>query len=337
MIGHILSKRLVGSCSPKSFNNKIGVPLTVLSVGGGDDYIVCEVGTSEPGEISRLTRVIKPNIAVITSIGPAHLEKLQSIERIASEKASLLSWLGDRDQAVVWADSPQLDTALKSYPRRMIRFGESPSAQLRLTGYESDGWSQRYQINDRDWGTLLLPGRHNAINALAAIAVCARFAFSQEDAMAAIADFSGVEMRLQQIEIGGVRVINDAYNANPNSCRAAIDVLVDCDAKRRVYVGGDMLELGPDSEKLHAELGKNIATQPVDMVIGVGSLGRIIAENVQQFSQGKQTVVFENVESAAEEIGDLLVDGDVVLLKGSRAMGLEKLVDAIRKAKNKDS
>ena len=130
-------------------------------------------------------------------------------------------------------------------------------------------------------------------------------------------------MRLQQIEIGGVRIINDAYNANPNSCRAAIDVLVDCDAKRRVYVGGDMLELGPDSEELHAELGRNIASRPVEMVIGIGPLGRIIAENAERHGQGKQTAVFDTVESAAAGIGELLVDGDVILLKGSRAMGLE--------------
>ncbi len=333
MIDHILSKKFIGSCSPKSFNNEIGVPLTLLSAGAGDDYIVCEAGTNAPGEINKLTRVIKPNIAVITNIGPAHLEKLKSIGHIAAEKASLLSWLGERDLAVAWADSPELDMALKSYPRRIITFGQSASAQLRLTGYESDGWSQRFQINDRDWATLPMPGKHNAINALAAIAVSARFAFSQEDAIAALADFSGVEMRLEQIEVGGVRVINDAYNANPSSCRAALEVLVDCTAKRRIYVGGDMLELGPKSEDFHAELGRNIASKPIDMVIGIGSLGTIIAENAKRYSQGKQTAVFKNALDAAGEIGDLLQDGDVVLLKGSRAMGLEILLDAIRKAK----
>ena len=333
MIHHILSKKFIGSCSPKSFNNDIGVPITLLSAGAGDDYVVCEAGTNAPGEINRLARIIKPNIAVITNIGPAHLEKLQSLEHIAAEKAALLSWLGERDVAVVWADSPQLDMALKSYPKRMIRFGQSGDAQLRLTGYESDGWSQRFQVNDRDWCTMPMAGKHNAINALAAIAVCARFAVSQEDALAALADFSGVEMRLEQIEVDGVRVINDAYNANPNSCRAALEVLVDCNAKRRVFVVGDMLELGPKSEELHVELGRNIASKPVDMVIGVGKLGKIVAENAKRYGRGKETAVFENAQAAAGEIGSLLTEGDVVLLKGSRAMGLERLVTSIREAK----
>lgn len=329
MIDHILRTRLTGSPSPKSFNNEIGVPLTLLDASGGDDYIVCEVGTSAPGEIAKLTRIIKPDIAVITNIAPAHLEKFVSLEHIAAEKAALLGWLGERDTAVVWADSPELDRALKSYPMRMIRFGQSADAQLRLTGYESASGRQRFQINDRHWASMPLPGKHNAVNALAAIAVCARFGFSQEDAVAALGDFAGVEMRLEQIDLGGIGIINDAYNANPASCRAAIDVLADCDGQRRIFVVGDMLELGPRSEELHAELGRDVASKPIDMVIGIGAGGRIVAENVDRHSQGKETLVFDSTAEAGREIGQLLRDGDVVLLKGSRAMGLEKIIEEL--------
>ncbi len=335
MIDHILGKRLIGSCSPKSYNNEIGVPLSLLAAGGGDDYVVCEVGTSSPGEIAKLTRVVKPNIAVITNIAPAHLENFVSLEKIAAEKATLLGWLAQRDLAVVWADSPELDNALKSYQHRTIRFGDSSTAQLRLTGYECDGHTQRFQINDRDWCSLPIPGQHNAANATAAIAVCARFGFSQEDAISALEDFSGVEMRLEQIEINGIRIINDAYNANPSSCRAGVDVLVDCKAKRRVFVIGDMLELGPKTEEFHAELGRYLASLPVDAIIGVGQLGRLVAENARGEEDEKFTAMFDSTEEAAEEIGDILADGDVVLLKGSRAMGLDRLVDTIRKAKTK--
>jgi UDP-N-acetylmuramoyl-tripeptide--D-alanyl-D-alanine ligase len=333
MVDHVLSTRLAGSCSPKLFNNDIVVPRTRLGAGGGDDYVICEVGSNAPGEIASLARIIKPDIAVVTSIAQAHLEKLGSLERIASEKASLLGWLGPRGLAVVWGDSDELDTALKSYPRRMIRFGCSGQAQLRLTGYKPDGQGQRFEINDHQWTSLSLPGRHNAINALAAIAVCMKFGFSQTQAIEALANFAGVEMRLEQIDLAGLRIINDAYNANPASCRAAIDVLVDCPAQRRVFVIGDMLELGQASEKLHAELGRHLASQPVDVIVGVGPGGKIVAKNAGEAGQGKQITLFDDTPAAAAGIANLLATGDVVLLKGSRAMGLERLINAVRTAR----
>ncbi len=333
MIDHILRTRFVGSCSPKSFNNEIGVPLTLLGAGGGDDYVVCEVGSNAPGEIAGLARIIKPDIAVVTNVAQAHLEKLGSLGQIATEKASLLGWLGERGLAVVWADSDELDMALKSYPHRMIRFGESDPAQLRLTGYEPDGPGLRFEINNHHWAKLALPGKHNAINALAAVAVCMKFGFSQAQATDALADFAGVEMRLEQIEVDGLRIINDAYNANPASCRAAVAVLVDCPAQRRVFVAGDMLELGQASEELHAELGKHLAREPVDVIVGVGPGGKIVAKNAGEFGKGKQIAFFDDTAAAAAEIADLLTAGDVVLLKGSRAMGLERLAEAIRNAK----
>jgi UDP-N-acetylmuramoyl-tripeptide--D-alanyl-D-alanine ligase len=328
MIDHILSKRLTGTASPKSFNNDIGVPLTLLSAGAGDDYLICEVGSSGPGEIATLARAVKPNISVITSIGPSHLERLESVDRVAVEKAALLGWLGDRDVAVVTADSHQLDHALKSYQHgRIIRFGESAEAQLRLTGYESDGQGQRFQINDRDWATLQIPGRHNAYNALAAFAVVARFGFSQEEAIEALADFPGVQMRLQWMTAGSIRILNDAYNANPASVPAAVDVLSDCQAKRKILIIGDMLELGEQAETLHAQVGRSIAGRRLDLVIGVGKLGSIIAETTAQ--AGKTIETFDNLDVLHQALGGLLRSGDAVLLKASRGVGLERLIAPI--------
>ncbi|MCD4823066.1 MAG: UDP-N-acetylmuramoyl-tripeptide--D-alanyl-D-alanine ligase [Phycisphaerae bacterium] len=334
MVHHILSRRLTGTASPQSYNNEIGMPLTLFQAGAGDDYIVAEVGTNAPGEVVNLSRALRPNIAVITSITEAHLERLESIERIAAEKASLLSWLGERDIAVVNADSEALEHALKSYNRRMIRFGESPEAQLRMTGFKSNGKTQKFQINDRDWVTMPIPGRHNALNALAAIAVCARFGFDQEECGEALADFTGLEMRLQTMEIGDIQLINDCYNANPASMLAAAAVLSDCKAKRRVFVAGDMLELGPKAQAIHADLGKAIASRRVDLIIGVGRLGRLVAESAAE--RGKKTAAFSSFAEAAEGIAPLIMAGDVVLLKGSRAMGMEKLIPTLTAGKNHD-
>ncbi|MBN1553193.1 MAG: UDP-N-acetylmuramoyl-tripeptide--D-alanyl-D-alanine ligase [Phycisphaerae bacterium] len=327
MIHHILQTRLTGTCSPKSFNNEIGVPLTLLSAGAGDDYVICEVGASAPGEIMRLARAVKPNIPVITSVAAAHIENMRSIERIAVEKSALLGWMGPRDIAVVNADSPPLEKALKSYERRLIRFGESPEAQLRLTDYQWDGRKQRFQINQRDWGEMPIPGKHNAVNALAAVAVAARFGFSQEDALAALADFQGVEMRLESIEAGTIRVMNDAYNANPASMLAAAEVLSSMPGKRRVMIVGDMLELGEQSDQYHAAVGEKIAGLKIGCIIAVGDRARALADAAEQ--AGAKTRAFPTRQDVLEALGELLAPGDVVLLKGSRATGMETLIPVI--------
>ncbi|HPS53317.1 MAG TPA: UDP-N-acetylmuramoyl-tripeptide--D-alanyl-D-alanine ligase, partial [Phycisphaerae bacterium] len=328
MIEHILKKKFNGTCSPKSFNNEIGVPLTILGAGAGDDFLICEMGTSAPGEIARLTKAVKPNIAVITSIYPAHLQRLESLDRIAMEKAALLGYLKPQDIAVITSDSPELDHAVRPYNCRFIRFGTSESAHLRLTDYQSDSHHQRFQINQRDWVELPLPGRHNALNAIAAIAVSARMGFTQQEAAEALADFTGVEMRLQDEKIGPLRVINDAYNANPGSMIAAAAVLAECDG-RKVFIAGDMKELGPQSEDLHMQIGREIGLRRPGLVIGVGELGTLLAKGAAKM--GTETHCFPSVEEAVKEIPALLCDGDTILIKGSRAMGMERLIDSIRK------
>lgn len=328
MIDHILSNRLTGTASPQSYNNEIGVPLTLLSAGAGDDYVVCEVGTSAPGEIARLARAVRPNIAVITSIAPAHLEKLHSLDQIAVEKAALLGWIDERGVAVVTADSPELDHALKSYQRMTIRFGVNDSAQLRLTGYESDGTSQRFQINDRQWVELSLPGRHNALNAMAAIAVAARFGYTQEEAGEALRDFGGVEMRLEILDCGSLTVLNDTYNANPGSMLAAAGVLGEQKARRRVLVAGAMLELGEQAQNIHMDVGRELATRRVDLVVGVGELGASLAEGAAR--AGCRSETYKTLAEAKKHLPEILQDGDAVLLKGSRAMKMESLLPVLQ-------
>jgi UDP-N-acetylmuramoyl-tripeptide--D-alanyl-D-alanine ligase len=379
MIHHILSRRLTGSCSPKSFNNNIGVPLTLLGSQVGDDYVVCEVGSNAPGEIAALAAIARPDVAVITSVGATHLEKLIDVPRVAVEKASLLGAMDDKGVAIVWADSEHLDKALRQYKQRMIRFGASAGADLRLTGYHQEAhWQdvgaaksgtrrggpvsssigsackqgegthgqdahatathgqdahatgQRFEINGRLWVKLPMPGRHNAMNALAAIAVAQRMGFTQEQAAGALADFGGTEMRLQWSRYGGIVIINDAYNANPASVLAAADVLSDAAGERRVMVVGDMRELGAGARELHLQTGREISVRKVDMLIGVGELGRCVAEGFAE--SGKASGQFESVEHAMAQLPKAIRPGDVVLIKGSRAMAMERLIEPLRKA-----
>lgn len=338
MIHHVLSRGLVGVCGPKSFNNFIGVPLTLLAAGEGDAYVVCELGTSAPGEIAALAAIAKPDVAVITSVGPTHLEKLGSVAKVAAEKAAILRHLAKDGLAVVCCDSPELDKVLRRYQGERVRFGASDGVEFRLTGYESFGstalaagvgW-QRFEVNGRLWVTLPLPGRYNAINALAAMAVANHFGIAPPEAAEALADFAGAPMRMERVALGEVTVINDAYNANPASVAAAAEVLSEEKATRRVMVVGDMRELGERAPALHAATGAEIAARAVDLLVCVGELGRYIAVGAAE--GGLQTVTFETVEAAGrgDGLARLLRPGDVVLIKGSRAVGMERLVEPIR-------
>ncbi len=330
MIHHILSRRLKGSCSPKSFNNNIGVPLTLLAVDADDQYVICEVGTSAPGEIVALGTIVQPDLAIITSVGNTHLEKLGSIAGVAVEKASLLKHLRPGGVAIVWADSPELDKALEPYDCRMVRFGNVADADLRLTNYESSGLAQRFEMNGRVWVDLPLPGRHNAMNALAAIAAANWFGINIEDAAAALVDFGGTEGRLQSIQCGSVTLIHDAYNANPTSMVAAADALSDCPDRRRVMIVGDMLEQGPQTLAIHEQTGRDIARRRIDLLIGVGDLGKHIATGAA--AAGLPARMIETMDQAKAAIKTMLQDGDLVLIKGSRGAAMERLLPSIKEA-----
>jgi UDP-N-acetylmuramoyl-tripeptide--D-alanyl-D-alanine ligase len=330
MIEHILSKRNAGTVSPKSFNNAIGVPLTLLSAKATDDYIICEVGTNAPGEVLALGRIVQPDVAVITGVGAAHLEGLKSVERVAVEKASLLASLSTTGIAIVRGGQPPLDNAMVSFDCRKIRFGEEDPCELRITAHEPQPDGQRFQINERQWVSLPVPGRHNAFNALAAIAVAQRFGFEQEVAAEALADVSLPAMRLERIEAGEVTIINDAYNANPDSVSAAATVLAEMPAQRRVMILGDMRELGEQSEVIHTELGELLARRRADLLIGVGELGRLIARGAA--NGGVETREYDSVDDLIGDLDGLFQAGDVILVKGSRTMGMERAVEPIREA-----
>ncbi len=328
MIDHVLSRRLAGRASRKSFNNAIGVPLTIFEAADGDDYVICELGSNAPGEIASLARIVRPDVAVITSVAETHLEKLISLERVAAEKASILGGLSTSGIGVVWADSPALERAVRAYHVHLVRFGESQSADLRMTGYRPTSAGGLFELNGRLWVELPVPGRHNALNALAAIAVAQRFGFEQDSAAEALPDYMGEEMRLQPIRAGAVTIVNDAYNANPASLAAAVEALESFPGKRRVLVVGDMLELGERSVELHRRAGRALAGAGVGLVVGVGNLGRYVAEAAGADSVATEAI--ETVEAACQEVPKLLKSGDVVLLKGSRGMAMERLVAPIQ-------
>ncbi|MHC4948920.1 MAG: UDP-N-acetylmuramoyl-tripeptide--D-alanyl-D-alanine ligase [Planctomycetota bacterium] len=319
-----------GTAAPRSFNNDIGVPLTLLAADPADEYVIVEIGTNAPGEIDALAALTRPDVAVVTLVGHGHLEGLGTPDDVAVEKGAILRHVRPGGLLVLPDDEPRLEAAAAAAPgRRIVRFGEGPGADVRVTG-RGPGWVEV----DGCRLPLPLPGRHNARNAAAALAVARHLGVADADAGAGLAAVAGPAMRLERRRAGGVEIINDAYNANPDSMAAALDTLGELapDAARRIVVLGDMLELGAHAEALHGRLGEQVVAAdrraPIAEAVLVGPHGAAAAR-VLRVAWGDRRVLHVPTldEAALARIAERIRPGDVVLVKGSRAMALERLVD----------
>ncbi len=337
LVHGVLSNGLQGSCAPKSFNNEIGVPLTILAASPRDHYVVVEIGTNAPGEIGRLAALAEPDIAIITSIGRSHLERLGSLQGVAREKACILSHLREDGLALVTADAPTLQPYLKIAPSA-ITFGRSIDGDLRLTGRgrdNADRWW--FEINARARFETALPGEHNAINAIAAVATGRRMGLTDDRIRAGLRTVQPEAMRFTPQRIARLNIFNDAYNANPESTAAALRTFSEltADAPRRVLILGNMLELGPESPALHAEIGQLILelhrTTPFDQVILIGELAAHIADALPSaWHPSRLRHYAQATADAIEDICDLLHPHDAVLIKASRGAALERIVNTLQ-------
>lgn len=341
----VLSRTLRGSVSPKSFNNAVGVPLTILAAKRSDQYLICEVGTNSPGEITPLADAVSPDIAVITSIGREHLEGLGSLRGVIKEESSLMGALRPGGLAVITAEPPALADTIRPLlaaaggekPASIVTFGTSPSADLRVGGIVQSPEGTTFVLNEREPYRMPLLGAHNTLNAAAVIAVARRMGVPITEIEAGLAGASGAEMRLERVTTGGVRFVNDAYNSNPESALAAIDTFREAfgsaaGVSRRVLILGDMLELGESAPDLHREVGE-AAAGVFDLVVLVGQLVMFAGERLARSLGPDCLVPFPDAgHNNAAHIARLLRPGDAVLLKGSRRMGLERIIGAARES-----
>jgi UDP-N-acetylmuramoyl-tripeptide--D-alanyl-D-alanine ligase len=316
-----------GTASIKSFNNHIGVPLTLLDASIDDRWIVLEMGTSGPGEIPHLVSIARPEIAVITGTGRSHLEALGDEAGVAREKATILDGARvgivnvDRDAILIELDRRR-DTATE-----IVTYGVHERADRRLLaripGLQG---GQRLELDDFT-ANLALDGPHNAINAVAAIEVARRLGVSDRDIAAALAAAVPPSMRFSRRRIGDFDVFDDVYNANPESMRASLAAFDElAGERRRVVVLGDMLELGPGAAAMHREIGGcAAAVRPTHLVL-VGRFGAATGEGAR--AAGATAVIHEAADAAtaADAVAAIVEAGDAVFVKASRGVGLERVI-----------
>jgi UDP-N-acetylmuramoyl-tripeptide--D-alanyl-D-alanine ligase len=338
LVDSVLRHSRRGSISPKSFNNDIGVPLAIFAANPSHDYLVLELGTNHPGEIANLTRIAEPDIAIITNCSAEHLEGLGDLAGVRHENASIIEGLKTDGTLIVNGDDPALVQSISQFPGDCLTFGFQETNDLWVSDAHTSWDGTRFTIQRAGLTTFIpLLGLHNAANALAAVAVARCLGLSDADIVTSLAAASAPEMRLQRMEAGGVRVLNDAYNANPASMKAAIEVFVSLPARgRRIAFLGDMRELGSASAGCHREIGALLAKKfRPDVMVCVGAESRAIASEAMRLGFPARKIEQFPDAAAAQTFTSNLKSGDVVLLKGSRAIGLEKICRAIVASRQK--
>ncbi|MEQ9617391.1 MAG: UDP-N-acetylmuramoyl-tripeptide--D-alanyl-D-alanine ligase [Phycisphaerales bacterium] len=336
LLAGVLAERGTVHASPKSFNNDIGVPLTILGASRDAETLICEVGTNAPGEIAPLAEIIRPDIAVITSIGRAHLEALGSREGIAEEKSAIFGHLSESGLAIIPADEPLL-RRVHDGKRRVVTFGASSDADIRVSEVRHEpcggGMGVRFTINGSREFLVPLAGVHNAMNASIAVAVGQRLGMSDELIRRGLLNVDAPEDRLRVRVHGGVTLVNDAYNANPDSMLAALHAFheLSVGATRRVLVIGSMAELGAQTRGSHEELAERIAEViGPDVLVTVGEAARTVHDAARELLPDARREHFDTLtDEIARRIAGVFGSGDAVLLKGSRTNALERIERAL--------
>lgn len=330
MLHRALAGRLEGTASPKNYNNHLGVPLSLMAIRPRHDYAVLELGASAEGEIATLAALCEPNVGIITNIGDAHLGGFGSRQGIARAKGELLEALPASGHAVL-GDDPWL--------RHLAREADVP---VTLVGVHSDCdviaqdvSFERGRLRFTACGQAFeIPvwGRHHLTSALAAIAVARLLGIPPRETADALADFEPLRMRCEVFELRGATIINDCYSANPSAMRAAFDLLGTFDTHgKRIAVLGEMAELGDEAARLHREIGEDAVTLGrADLVIACGAFAsEMIAGASAAGLHPSRAIAMTTLQQCGPFIGQTLVPGDVLLVKGSRSVQMEQVLDEI--------
>lgn len=330
MIYHLLVSKHRITKNEGTKNNHIGMSLTLLNMDEKSDFAVLEMGANHFGEIAGLAKIAEPDAGVITNIGQAHLEYFQNQDNVFKEKISLIEYLRPRRILAVNSDDRYLN---KINFKDKITFGFSEEAQFYASKINFVNGGYEFLLNGKFRFRLNGLGLHNIYNALAAIAVAKHYGLSFKEIRESLSTFKFPEMRLEYICIKGIDIINDAYNSNPDSLKAAVDTLANLSCnKRKILATADMLELGKESAHLHRDIGKYIASKgEIDMLISVGNFSENVAQGARERGMDDKNIKsFKSLDDSIEQIASFIKSGDILLVKGSRLMQMERLVRAIK-------
>jgi len=328
-IAHVLGSRFRVLKSEGNFNNHFGLPLMLLKLEPEHEVAVIEMGMSHAGEIAALAKIAQPEIGVVTVVAPVHLEYFESLAAIARAKYELIESLPPGGTAVLNADDEYVSQFGRDFKGKVVLYGTHASATLRAENIQShgaEGTTFEVEVKGvREHVALPLVGTHNVSNALAALAVALDRSINLSNAVAALATLKAADKRGQVVQVGNISVINDCYNSNPKALQAMVDALASMPAKRRIVVAGEMLELGPAGPEMHSAAGRHIAAARIDVLLGVRGLAQHMADAAK--AAGTRAEFVATSEEAGAWLARETRDGDVVLLKASRGVKLEKALE----------
>ena len=335
----VLARKFRVTKTEGNFNNHVGLPRTILESTPDDQIGVWEIGMNHPGEIAPLAKIARPDAAIITNIGVAHIEFMGTRESIADEKGTLAEAVAPEGWVILNADDPFSGRIAPRIKARVILTGTT-SGSIRAAEISQSATGSDFTIWEgahRCRAQLPVPGLHMIQNALFAVAAGRAFGLSLEEAAAALASAPLSKARLQVKIIHGVQFIDDSYNANPDSVKAALRTLVELEADgRRIAVLGEMRELGAETERGHREVGETAATFAIDHLIGIGETGKLTVAAAQRAGL-KNAVAVADTSEAAEVLERIVRPGDLVLVKGSRTARTEQVMEAFSNRQLEDA
>ena len=329
MVAAVLSTRYRVLATQGNLNNRLGVPLTLFNLSAHCEVAVIEMGISERGEMRYLCEIAQPTIGMITNIGPAHIEFFGSVEGVAKAKGELLEYLDESSMTILNFDDLFLSKERAKVKGRLLGIGIEQICQFRGEGLKLDqkGFGH-FSLQGHSFH-LSIPGKHNVYNALMAATAGWALDVPLQDAAKALENFALTKLRSQVLERNGIRMINDAYNANPASMRAALETLSQIAVDgRRIAVVGDMRELGAMTYDAHRELGREVGNRQIDALFALGDHASVVVEGGREAGID-QAWAYRDRDALTNALQAYLKPGDLMLIKGSRGIAMENIVTAL--------
>jgi UDP-N-acetylmuramoyl-tripeptide--D-alanyl-D-alanine ligase len=335
LLASVVRQGFCAHWSPASYNNDVGVPLTLLGLESRHQAAVVEAGTNHPGELAGLLEMIRPGWGVMTSIGREHLEHFEDIDGVVAEEGELARCLPAEGRLFLLGDDPAASAMAINTRAQVVRVGMGRANDWRVTETRFEKGGMFFEVETRRSGfaggyRVNLVGRHQVMNAVLAMAVGAEMGMRRDDVARGLAECAVAPRRMQLWEGEGIQVLDDSYNANADSTLAALQTLIELPCQgRRMAVLGDMAELGAASERAHEEIGRRAAELGVDQLIAVGRMAGVMGTAARDAGLNR-VVELASPEAAAHAVRRLVRRGDLVLVKASRATRLEQVSDALR-------